>query len=394
MGAQFGDTAYIMEVEPLLNKLDTVVQSGGSEAVFESLVEAAHAESNYPLLFEVRVMQARYRLGLAPIAADGDVPSNLRPAYDEALVRAARETANLLLASGQIEAAWRYFEAIGDTVPIAEAIQNWHGPEPVPDRVIELAFYRGVNPLKGFELILNRHGLCSALTAFSHYQDAGTRDRALGLLVSALHTELAISLRRTIAEVEASQPEAQTVRELIEGRDWLFGEYSQYVDSTHLAGILPHCRETEDADTLAKALELAEYGIRLAPLYQFGGEPPFEQIYLDHAVYFRAILGQDVDGSVEHFRGKLAAPGSERISAEALVQLLVRLGRPSDAVDVSLQYLGGDAGDHYPCPSAVQLCQMAGDSGRLSQVARERRDPISYAAALLMSRSPELDKPA
>ena len=133
-------------------------------------------------------------------------------------------------------------------------------------------------------------------------------------------------------------------------------------------------------------LELAEYGQRLDPMYQNPAEPPFEDPFVDHAAYLGALLGENVEEAIAHFRKKVGAsvPGS----AQVLVGLLARLGRYKEAVQISLEQLGGEADDD--CPSAVQLCQMAGDYQQLRDVARKNGDFLGFAAGILHGLPAEL----
>jgi hypothetical protein len=66
-----------------------------------------------------------------------------------------------------------------------------------------------------------------------------------------------------------------------------------------------------------------------------------------------------------------------------LVTLLVRLERYDEAIDVAVRYLGGIPAAQLGCPTALQLCQMAGNWDRLRQLARGQGDLVSFAAALL-----------
>ena len=129
--------------------------------------------------------------------------------------------------------------------------------------------------------------------------------------------------------------------------------------------------------------ELAEYGRHLDPVHHFPSQPPFADTYVDFGAYLSALLGQNVDASVAHFRKKLddSVPGS----AEILVGLLTRLGRYTEALDISMECLGGEAGS--TCPSAIQLCQMASDYKRLSNLARQEGDLLAFAAGLLQQQS-------
>jgi hypothetical protein len=130
------------------------------------------------------------------------------------------------------------------------------------------------------------------------------RPDCLRLLVRTLYNQLAASLRETVAATEGVTP-PNSIAELIAGRDWLFEGMSSYVDSTHLVSILRFAPDLEDPELLRMTLEMAEYGCRLSPMFHFRGDPPFEDVYLDHAVYLKALLGEDGDAAVEHFRKKL-----------------------------------------------------------------------------------------
>src|SRR5204862_1843291 len=144
---------------------------------------------------------------------------------------------------------------------------------------------------------------------------------------------LAASLKATIAATEGAAPETDRVAELIAGRDWLFEGNSYYVDSTHVASVLGFSPELEDAPSLRMALEMADYGERLCPMYHFRGDPPFDQIYRDHAIYLRALLGEDAEGAIAHFRAKASEP-RDAAPAEVLIELLMRLDRHAEAIRV------------------------------------------------------------
>ena len=68
-------------------------------------------------------------------------------------------------------------------------------------QIIEVAFNQGVHPRKGFELILDHYGTCSAITAFEHLPpDEATRVACADRLVRQLHEHLVANLRADIAQ--------------------------------------------------------------------------------------------------------------------------------------------------------------------------------------------------
>ena len=208
------------------------------------------------------------------------------------------------LADGDIVSAWTYFKALGDPAPVSAAIEKVNGGEQL-DRVIEIAFHEGVNPRKGFEMILEHHGICRAITLFGN-QPGSRKPPGLSAVAGADPLrQVAAGLKETIASVEGPVADHASLPELIAGRPWLFEGTSSYVDSTHLTSILRFTPELEDDECLRMAVELADYGRCLAPMFHFRGDPPFEDTYADHAVYLRALLGEEVELAIAHFRKKV-----------------------------------------------------------------------------------------
>jgi len=142
--------------------LEQAFQTNGPEAVFELLLQRAREEKKHRMLFGARVMQVRHRLGLPLIETEPvlDLDGDRRKQYEAAFREGAREAGELCLAAGDIPSAWTYFQAIGERQPVAAAIENVTGDENL-DRVIEIAFREGVNPRKGFELILQHRGFAA-----------------------------------------------------------------------------------------------------------------------------------------------------------------------------------------------------------------------------------------
>jgi hypothetical protein len=366
--------------------MDHVLRVGGPEAGFAYLAERAREDKNYPLLFEIRLMQRRRELGLPLILTEplGDLPKPKQQAYEQSTVEAAREVGALFLADGEIERAWPYFRAIGETGPVAKAIRNTAADD-ASDGVLQIAYFDRVEPRKGFELILAKHGICRAITCFGQYPQPEGREESARLLVRRLCGDLAESIKRAIEQVEGAAPESNDLPELIAGRDWLFDGNAYYIDTSHVASVVQLSPNLEDPETLRLILGLTEYGRRLAPMYQFPGQPPFEHVYEDYAAYIKTVLGGEVEEGIEHFRRKVANAGPDRApdAAMALVNLLTRLERYDDAIDVSLEHLAECDPRELGCPPVMHLCQMAGDMDRLREISRQRGDLLSFAAGAL-----------
>ena len=375
--------------------IEHLLQSHDTGAAFEELAARFKRDRQYRGLFDARLMQKRFELGLPLVSSAriDDVPKEMQQDYQDRYIQAAREVGELILADRDIPHAWPYFRAIGDTGPIRLALEAFdiHDLDTPESQealgsTIQIAFHEGVHPRKGFELILKHYGLCRAITMFSAYPQVEERTDSLRLLVRSLHGQLVENLSRAIWDVEGSRPEGHSVAALIEGRSWLFENNAQYTDSSHIAPVLEFSAKMADKETLRLAVEIADYASRLGDLFQYSDAAPFERAYEDRRIYLKALLGEDVDRAVRHFEEKATGSDADRDGyrpAEVLVELLVRLERYEDAIRAFRQYLMDAAPEDLSCPSLLRLCQMAGDFRQLRQVAKEQSDPLSYMAALI-----------
>lgn len=367
--------------------IEQAMASGGARSALDLLARKFLSEKQYPQLFETRLMQKRLELGLPLIqlGAIEDLPEPERGSYEAGVRAAARETGTLFLADGDIPRAWPYFRAIGERETVASAIEASQ-PGDRNEALIEIALGERVHPRKGLELVIAQHGICRAITYFEQFPSLENREACLVLLVRSLHSELVANLKNAIARREGQSPITHGIRGLIQGREWLFGEFDAYVDTSHVINVIRFAMDLEDRDAVRLALELCEYGAHLSAQFKMRGEPPFEDIYRDHAIYLHALLGEDLDAAIGHFAEKIAAqddPMRAIQSAQVLVGLLLRHERYREAVEISFEHLSGIPANQLACPTLYQLCQLAGDSQRLKEVARERGDLLSFAAGAI-----------
>ncbi|MDR3635142.1 MAG: hypothetical protein P4L84_15165 [Isosphaeraceae bacterium] len=379
--------------------LDATLRGAGAEAAIDQLVQHLEQTREYRALLDALLLKARHELGLplVPVGPLSNLPEPARTRYEDRYVDAIRSVGSKLLASGDLPSAWSYFRAIGEPEPVSKALSEYV-PESGDERlgtIIEVAFNQGANPRRGFELILENYGTCSAITAFEHLpQDETTRTACAGLLVRQLHSHLVANLRAEIAQRgQPLPPEGTPIQGLLAGRDWLFSDEAYHIDVSHLGATVRLAPILADHSIIALAVELTDYGRCLSERHRYEGEPPFERTYEDHAVYLRAVLGQDVDAAIAHFRAKIAQGDNggpaESYAAQVLVGLLVRLNRLDEAIDVAAEHLALLPESALMCPSVAQLCQRAGQPDRLAHIAREHGDLVNYAAAILQNGVPE-----
>jgi len=184
-----------------------------------------------------------------PTAPSAEVAGRQAGAYEDAIRAAGREVGGHYLAEGQITAGvvlLSHDQRTGVDSPGARAYTPDEG-EDLQD-LVQIAFTEGVHPRKGFDWVLKRYGLCSAITTMS--QEAGASTGGARLLCprpGACHLrELRDRLSTEITRHEGTPPlpallpeTPGVVRRLIEGRAWLFDEDAYHIDMSHS---VPWCR--------------------------------------------------------------------------------------------------------------------------------------------------------
>jgi len=371
-------------------RLEEVKQSQGAAATIDQLIATLREEQNFHQLFDALLLKRKHELGLPlthPTSFD-DVPEAHRSEFEKHYIDSAREVGEALLEKGSIGQAWLYLRTIREPQKVVAAIEAVDPREPCSDEILEIALYQGVAPAKGLELLLASHGVCSSITALDQQFGQFTpeaRKQCAALLVRRLYDDLRQSVQMDVERRQPMTPPGQSLRELIAGRDWLFADDNYHIDVSHLHSVVRFARSLDvSSPELKQAIELAEYGSNLASHYQYAGDPPFEDFYPAHMQFFKVLAGQNRDAALDYFRTQLKddpADSDSQLTALALVDLLMRLERYDEALDLGAKYLVGIQ-DQVGF-SITDLCQRAGRFDRLRQISREKGDLIGYTAALL-----------
>ena len=156
-------------------------------------------------------MKKRHELGVTPLptAPNSELPESVHESYEEGIRAAGREVGRLLLEQGDIVQASAYFRMLGEVEPVRaalEAYQPFEGEDMQP--LIELSFHHGAHPRRGFEWVLQRHGICTAITLLGSALQAGpqfphgdeARDYCIKALVKSLHEQLMERWRNEITQ--------------------------------------------------------------------------------------------------------------------------------------------------------------------------------------------------
>ncbi|HZZ71695.1 MAG TPA: hypothetical protein VFE24_05545 [Pirellulales bacterium] len=375
----------------MYEQLASEVQQGRTREALAALADSLRGEKRYHDLFDVRLMQARERLGLPIVQGSklDDLPEPVRSQIEEAYLEACREIGRALLAQNQFREAWMYLRPADARSEMKQALEDCAVDEENVDEIVELALNEGLHPRRGFELLLNHFGTCNAITTFESQLarfPLADQQAAAALLIRNLRQELDGALRAEIQHQEGAPPPEKDLAGLVQDRDWLFLNGNYHVDTTHLAAIVRFARLCNNPDDLRAAIDLTAYGHQLDAQFQFVGDEPFVEIYPRHRLFFRTLLGEDVEAGVAYFRERAenVAVGEHGTQAiEFYIALLARLGRHQEALEAAQKMLAPGTRRLGIAPSAMELARAAHDYRGLLQNCREAGDLVGYVHGLL-----------
>jgi hypothetical protein len=393
----------------VLEQVTAIAKEHGPVAAAEVLVEHFRSQQRYNELFEARKMLHRLELGLPAVAVDGLVPdesssdplsNEVQEELDRRLLDACREVGSGLMKSGRIQEGWLFLRAVGDHSFAADAMAVIEPTQENLDLLLTIYVHEGVDCGRGTRLSLEMRGTCNTITMLdSVVAMRGRKEQqaAVAALVEHVHSELLANL---VADLRRRNPElASPFEETSEtGKitDWL-GRYpgllrdgTYHLDTTHLASTVRFARVLDDHRCIRLAADLAEYGRQLHAQYQYQSEEPFADLYPMSLAWFRALLGEQVDGALRLFRQKaetLDAQELGTIAIETYADLLARVGRPGDAAAFLMRWMPQGMRPFGIAPSLLELAQAAGDFQPMMDHARNRGDLIGYTAALLQAES-------
>jgi hypothetical protein len=384
------------------DELHTILEVQGPAAALGLLKAQLRRNKDYNSLFYALLMEKRQQLGINPIPTGPahEIPEKYHADYENAIRGACHEVGELYLKDGNLSQAWAYYRMLNDPAPVRaalEAVKPEEGDDVQP--LVQIAFYEGVHPRKGFDWILQRFGLCSAITTMGSQElphPLEDKQYCLSRLVQTLYGELRerllaeITRKEESAEAPLPQGETGVVRKLIETRPWLFEDDFYHIDVSHLSSVVQMSIHLPPGKELDMARELCAYGQRLSGRFKNPSDPPFEDFYPAYDHYLGIISGAEVEEGLQYFREQVEKATPEETGtypAEVLVNLLLKLNRPTEALAVARKYLAATDNRQLSCPSIADLCQKVKDFQTLAEVAREQGDPIHYLAGLLASRN-------
>jgi hypothetical protein len=389
------DEAETPRLDPAaFDRLKAALAAEGPAAAVEKLVADLRAAEDFQNLFYALLMKKRVELGVSPFPTgpSSDLPPHTHEPYEQAIREAGREVGHALLARQRYAHAWGFFRMLGEPEPVRAALERYApGPDDDVYPVIEIAWQNQVLPKKGFDLVLDRHGVCSAITMVSSSDMTGNadlRDYCVGRLVRALHAQLGERLRSDLAGRGVAVPESATVAEIVAAHPELFAEDSYHIDTSHLSSVVQMSTYLPAGPENDLARELCAYGRKLSPGLQGNNEAPFEENYDDYLAFLNVIAGEKVDEGLARFRAKAAREAAEGASyaAQVCVNLLLRADRPAEALAAAKQFLLTEDERNLICPGVSELAKKAGDFAAVAEAAKARNDPVAFLAGLIAGR--------
>lgn len=376
-------------------RLRGILERSGEQEAIETLIAELRSVEDYTNLFYALLLRKRWELGVSPFPTgpSTELPPETHEEYEQAIRQAGREVGQALLQKRRFIQAWAFYQMLEEPEPMRAALEAYTPAEEEDiGPLIEVAWHHRVLPRKGFDWVLERHGVCSAITLVGSTdlrEDTALRDYCIGRLVRVVHEQLRERLRADIRERGWGEvPEETRIVDLMERFPTLTAEESYHIDVSHLSSVVQMSLHLPAGEENILAQELCHYGRRLSPLLQGRHEPPFEEGYEDYLAYLEAVGGRNVDEHLGRFRAKAerAVTEGSTYAAQVYVNLLLRVGSEKEALAAAQRFLLREDERNLVCPGVYELGRRNGDYGAIAQAAAARGDPVAFLAALLSSR--------
>lgn len=374
----------------LFTELEKTIIERGMDAALERLAAHLLAEEKFHELFDVRLMQARSRLGLPVVtsASIDELPTEKRKVIEAAYLAACEEVGQTLLDRGRFREAWMYYQPLGKPEKFVAAIREAAPTEENIEELIELSLGHMLAPSYGFQLVLQHYGMCNAITNFDReMQRCSPKDlqEAAQSLVAELHRELLISVQTDIERRNGEKPTETSLAGLLKNRNWLLEGNNYHTDVSHIHSVIRIARIITNRASLELTYDICEYAKRLSPDLQSAGDAPFENMYEASSLFFGAQIGKHVDEAITYFTQKAEATDVYSMGsapAETLIVLLARIGRYDEAIAASMRWIPPGTHNGGFAPSLFELSKAGGQFAMLKSLNLEKGDLLNYVMAL------------
>lgn len=388
--------------EEKFESIKTLASTQGIDATLDQLATQLRASGEFHQLFEVLKMKTRHELGL-PLLYDQRPEireSEKQTQLEEGLLEACREVGTELVKNGKLRDGWIYLQPLGDKELVQSLIEKFEVSDDNIDEIIDVSLLQQAAPAIGFSLVLERYGTCNAITSFdssAHTFDAASKAELATLLVNHLHNELMNNLTSFLKDNDKEVNPSDRLIELVRKHKAMVSSAGPMTDATHLSSCMRIGRFVEESKTLQLLAEMAEYGCQLAEPFHFPGDAPFEKTYRDHLTYYRALTASDKDApeinsAVQFFDQKSRDTAGDQynpVCDEIYVELLYRLGRSQEAIDVSLERLSQRQELTGIAPPVYQIASEPSHYETLEKHYRSKSDLLGFTVSVLLQNEQE-----
>ena len=391
--------------QSFFEQLQQTTQASGPLAAAQMVADRMRSAGRYPELFEALKMQHRIELGLPAVhttnlstGTPDPISDDVQDRLDKKLIEACREVGTALMKQGKLQEGWMYLRAVGDRQATSDAMRHVDVTQDNLDTFLGLLVHEGVDVRWGTELSLTMRGTCNTITMLDSVvsmHGRGDQQAAVEALVRHVHNEVLNSLKSDLERRESWNPEhpdrqQSTLEGLLQSRPNLLRDGAYHLDTTHLASTVRFAKILDNHEALRLALDLANYGKRLHPQYQYASDEPFADLYPMSIAFFRALLGEHVDVALKQFLQKAESIDSEEhgtVAIETYADLVARVGRTEDAMKFLIKKMPRGMRPFGIAPSLIDLAEHSGDFETMMKHSQERFDEIGFTAALLQQQT-------
>lgn len=374
----------------LFEQLADRLKTDGIEGILELLETHFRRQKEYFHLFEVLKLRCRHQLDLplTPSRTTETLSDQQQRKLDTGLIDACQTVGTLLVRDGDIRHGWSYLQPVGNRKLTESLIREIKVTEENVDLLIDISLSQGAAPTYGYQLVLTHHGTCNAITAFEvqgAQLDRPTQAAMAARLLRHVYDEVIQGVRTHIDQSnETARPDAN-LRALLSEHAWLVDQQTHHLDATHLSSLMKISRLTTSRNDHDLALQLAEYGAGFPDDLQYNSPPPFENTYPDHQIFFKALLGQEIDAAVTHLKQKCANAdqihGSQ--ADEILIDFLNRVGRVDEAIAHAKHCSLGSTVQTGLAPDMIEMASTNDQFKTVLDHLQQQDDLLGYSMALL-----------
>lgn len=395
---------------PPADQTETIFQSveqtsGNASEKLDALISSLRDNRRAAELFEAMKMKTRHGLGLPLIVTDIDPKQTdeVERQLEDGMIEACREAGKMLLEDGNVSAGWMYLRPTGDLELTNRLLAKLPIKDDNYDDMIQILVGEGVDIARGYRAVLKQQGTCNSITMYEQTlvgRPKADRQAAAGELLDHFYEELREAVRGDIARRTAPASPDESLADMIQKRPEIMSDGGYHLDTTHISSTVQIASICDTPRQWQMAWELTQYGRRLDKSLQYPGEEPFVDFYPSYGAFYGALLGRDIDATLQLFkqRAETVDPMDYGTGAiEAYVDLLERTGRPDQAIVAATKLVPKEVPPQRIVPILLDLAgRSVGNEGYdgkiftkemlyqpIADFCRQRGDVLGFAAAVV-----------